>query len=90
MISCISRFAELEARCADVPAYRLLVAPRSPTSSGLHAGCMHGIRMIGGFAVAYSAFSARIDRVRVMVLRSGGAHEPRRSHDSHPAPDRMG
>ena len=26
MISCISRFAELEARCADVPASRLLVA----------------------------------------------------------------
>ena len=23
MISCISRFAELEARCADVPAYQL-------------------------------------------------------------------
>ena len=64
--------------------------PRTPTSSGLHAGCMHGIHMVGSFAVAYCARSARISRVRMMALRSGGARSSRRWHHLHATHDRLG
>ena len=44
--------------------------------------CMVSACMVGSFAVAYSycARSARISRVSMMALRSGGAHDSRRWH----------
>ena len=61
----------------------LLVAACSPACSGSHAGCSHGICMVGSVVVAYSAPSTRSDRVCVMALRPGGARESRTSHDLH-------
>ena len=81
---------EPEARLCDTPVCTVLVVVRSPTCNGLHAGCMHGIRMVGSFAVAYCMRSARINRVRMMALRSGGARGSRRWHDLHATHDRLG
>ena len=90
----VSSYGELgdepEARLCDTPLCTVLVVVRSPTCNGLHAGCMHGIRMVGSFAVAYCARSARISRVPMMALRSGGAHDSRRWHDLHATHDRLG
>ena len=76
---------ELEARFHHATVRTVLVAARSPTSSGSHAGSTHGICMVGSLAVAYFAQSARISRVCVLALRSGGARESRGSHDLHAA-----
>ena len=46
--------------------------------------------MIGSFAVAYSAQSVRISRVRMMAPRSGGARESRSWHDLHAAHESAG
>ena len=48
MISCISRVAELEARCADVPAYRLLVA----LAAQLPAASMRVVCMVSAWLEA--------------------------------------
>ena len=67
----------------------LLVAAHGPTCSSSHAGCTQGIRMLGSFGVAYSAPSARIDRVRMRLLQIGGAQSPRRSHDLLASADQL-
>ena len=79
--SCGSGGDELEARFLYAMVRTLLMAAGSPTSSGSHSGCTHGICMIGSLAVAYSAQSARANRLRMMVPRSGGARESRSWHD---------
>ena len=83
--SCGSGGNELEARFLYAMVRTLLMAAGSPTSSGSHSGCTHGICMIGSLAVAYSAQSARANRLRMMVPRSGGARESRSWHDLHAA-----
>ena len=85
--SCRERGDESESRFCDTPVCTPLVAALtsvaagSSTCSGSHAGCTQGISMVGSFGVAYSAPLARIDQVRVMILRSGGARWPRRWQD---------
>ena len=88
--SCGSGGNELEARFLYAMVRTLLMAAGSPTSSGSHSGCTHGICMIGSLAVAYSAQSARANRLRMMVPRSGGARESRSWHDLHAAHESSG
>ena len=76
-----SRGDEPGARCPDAAVCTALVAARSSSFSGSHSGCTHGICMVGSLAVAYSAHSARINRVCMMPQRSGEARSPRRWHD---------
>mgnify|MGYP005674996755 CR=1 FL=1 len=78
------------ARCRDAAVCTALVAARSSTCSGSHAGCPHRMRMLGSCPVAYSARSARINRMRMMAPRSGGAREPRSWHDLHAAHESAG
>ena len=53
--SCGSCGDETKARFHHATVRTVLVAARSPTSSGSHSGCTHGICMIGSLVVAYSA-----------------------------------
>ena len=88
--SCGERGDELNARSCDAPACMALVAVRSPSCNGSHSGCTHGICMIGSLVVAYSAHSARISRLRMMAVRSGGARDSRSWHDSHASHESSG
>ena len=72
---------EPEPRFPEAPVCTLLVVAGSSTCSGSHAGCAHGMCMVGSAVVAYFAHLARISRVRVVPLRSGGARESRAPPD---------
>jgi hypothetical protein len=67
-----------------------LVAAGSPSCSGSQSGYTQQISTVGSFPVAYSARSARISRVRMMALRSGGARESRSWHDLRAAHESSG
>jgi len=56
-----SRSEAPEHRLSCTAVQALLLAAHGPTCSGQHAGCTQRISMIGSFAVAYSALSARIN-----------------------------
>ena len=88
--SCRERGDQPRPRFCDAAVCTALVAARSSSSSGSHAGCTHGICMLGSFVAAYSACLARINRLRAMVSRSGGARESRVSHDLHVAHESAG
>ncbi len=85
-----SRGDEPGARCRDAAVCTALVAAGSPSCSCSHSGCTQQISTVGSFPVAYSALSARINRMRVMAPRSGGAREPRSWHDLHAAHESAG
>ena len=57
---------EPEPRFPEAPVCTLLVVAGSSTCSGSHAGCAHGMCMVGSAVVACSVRSAQISRVRVM------------------------
>lgn len=88
--SCKYRVDKPEARFCDAAVRTALVAARSSSFSGSHSGCTHGMCMIGSLGVAYSAQSARADRVRMMAPRSGGARKSRSWHDLHAAYESAG
>ena len=88
--SCRERGDKPMPRFCDAAVCTALVAARSSSSSGSHAGCTHGICMLGSSVAAYSACLARINRLRAMVSRSGGARESRVSHDLHVAHESAG
>ena len=87
--SCGSCQDETKARFHHATVRTVLVAARSPTSSGSHSGCTQWISTVGSVVVAYSTQSARISRVRMMAPRSGGARDSRSWHDLNAARSRM-
>ena len=88
--SCGSCQDETKARFHHATVRTVLVAARSPTSSGSHSGCTQWISTVGSVVVAYSTQSARISRVRMMAPRSGGARDSRSWHDLHAAHESSG